>query len=258
MRRAVLLALVACAGLDAETAGIQWFRNVKQGIEAARRSNKPLLIDFWADWCAPCKMMDTVVYTDPAVIDAVSRRVVAVRIHFDLQPDVARQFGVEALPNLLFADSLGTVLLRQRGLMNAPMLTDVLHALPENMAEINNLDEKARQRRTDPEALVELGERLRALGLYEASAEFLARAVQGDVSKRSPELRQAAMLALGLDYVDLLDGRRAVPVLERWVKEFPGSPRLPDALRGLVRAYRASGVEAKAAAVQARIAREFP
>jgi thioredoxin 1 len=65
-------------------------------------SNTPVLVDFWAEWCAPCKMLDPVLDDIATEYDGKLR---VVKIDADANPDIAMRYGVMGLPTMiLFKD----------------------------------------------------------------------------------------------------------------------------------------------------------
>jgi thioredoxin-like negative regulator of GroEL len=190
-----------------ETGEIHWYKNLNEAIAAARQTNQPMMIDFWADWCGPCKIMDAEVYTEPGLVAAFREKMIGVRIHFDLQPEMVRKFEVPALPYLVFTNSYGTELLSHRGLLEAKDMTAVINAFPQDMTELNRLDRILQEDKDHFPAMRDFGQKLREMGFYQASSGFFERALRHndakrDAAQREPMLYSMALNSLALQYGD--------------------------------------------------------
>ncbi len=65
--------------------------------EKVINNDKPVLVDFWASWCGPCRMLS------PAV-DSVSEQVAGAdffKVNVDEEPELAREFGIMSIPTLI-------------------------------------------------------------------------------------------------------------------------------------------------------------
>ena len=66
--------------------------------EEVKASDEPVLVDFWAEWCGPCKMITSTL--EELSRDYVGRLKVA-KINVDDNPDIARRFEVMSIPTLI-------------------------------------------------------------------------------------------------------------------------------------------------------------
>jgi len=68
----------------------------------ATSSDKPVLVDFWADWCGPCKMLAPTV---EQIATEKADKLKVVKVDIDANPQIANNFGIMSIPTLiLFKD----------------------------------------------------------------------------------------------------------------------------------------------------------
>jgi thioredoxin 1 len=85
-------------------------------------SEKPALVDFWAEWCGPCKMIAP--FIDEAATEYADKLSV-VKLNVDESPNVAAKFGIRSIPTLmLFKD--GAVQAQKVGAFSKSQLTEFL------------------------------------------------------------------------------------------------------------------------------------
>ena len=62
------------------------------------KSDRPVLVDFWAAWCAPCRMLAPTV---EAVAEKYASRARVVKVNVDDNPSVSQRFGIKGIPTLI-------------------------------------------------------------------------------------------------------------------------------------------------------------
>ena len=108
---------------------LEWF-DYSPGLEKAQSEGKPILVDFYADWCGPCKAMDRRTFRNPDVVERLKEDMVAIRIDSEeTEPrdgvsgyDLAERYSVMGYPTLMILDGEGQIISRKSGYQDARQL----------------------------------------------------------------------------------------------------------------------------------------
>lgn len=91
-------------------------------FDAAVNAAPLAMVDFWADWCGPCKMVGPVV---EKIAEQYDGKALVAKVNIDEEPELAQRFGVMSIPTLVFLKN-GEEVDRKVGVMPMEAFTAVL------------------------------------------------------------------------------------------------------------------------------------
>ena len=94
-------------------------------FEEILKSEKPVLVDFWAEWCGPCKMIGPIV--EELAGDYEGKAIIG-KVDVDANPAVASSFGIRSIPTLMFFKG-GQIVDKQVGAVPKAVLAQKLDAV---------------------------------------------------------------------------------------------------------------------------------
>ncbi len=106
----LIINLIFLSKIAAQTDTLNYFTGEFDGaIELAKKTKKPLFVEFGATWCAPCVKMEQETFTDSRIINTLNSKFIVVKIDVDLFSgmDIAEKYKVSEYPTYLFLDKTG-------------------------------------------------------------------------------------------------------------------------------------------------------
>ncbi len=93
--------------------------------EVVLNSEKPVIVDFWAEWCGPCRMVGPVV---KELSEDYGDKIVVTKMDVDSNPNTAVKFGIRNIPTILFFKN-GEIVDKQVGAVPKTILASKLDAI---------------------------------------------------------------------------------------------------------------------------------
>lgn len=237
--------------------GVQWEPRFDQALRKAAQAHKPLMVDFWAEWCNWCHQLDRTTYMDPDVVKRADG-FVTVKIDTEAgrsQAMVAQRYDVSSLPTILFLSPSGRLVLRVNGYQGPGSFPRTMDMARETAERVMRWESALQRDPQDPVALAELGTHLFEQDVYEDSRDFLTRAAQRDATRPVDERKRTRML---LGIIQKYDEKYAEA--ERILKEAlalrPAGEYDPKILYVLGKTYISWGRPAQARVVLQQVVKE--
>lgn len=138
--------LIACPGNSESqkkpNTTVKW-ESFNTGLSKAIKEKKPVIIDFYADWCHWCKVMDRETFSNEEVVKLLSRDFIAIRLDMEKSETItysgktvslntfASMLGVRGLPTVVFMDKDGDLIDKVPGYIKPDIFIGILRYISE-------------------------------------------------------------------------------------------------------------------------------
>lgn len=233
-----------------------WVNDFQMARALSEKTGKPMLLDFTASWCPPCRTMDRTFWNRPDVAE-FSKQVVFVKIDADKNVDLKAKYGVRGLPNVILTDSWGEPIDSYLGFgQNGDrVILEKLANLPKDFSSLKKAGNLRLKNADDLEALYQFADFYQQKKLFSFSIKIYQKILKLEAD---PTKRENTLLNLAFDHLRLGQSTIALERLDMLMKEFPKSPQTEIFIYGIILAqinkHNLNEVETNFA----RLKKEFP
>ena len=229
-----LMLLLSCF-TAASAQQINWLTNLDEATKLARETGKPLMYDFTAKWCGPCKRMDRDFWPRADVAD-LAKNFVCVKVDYDLEKGLRSKYNITAIPNVVFTDPWGRGLLGQRGFGAGTEgeIFEKIKLLPKDFSSLKDAGNALDANEKDLTALHQFAAFYQEQKLYWLGSEYYRRLMY---LESDPLKRENILANIAFNHIRMGEPVDAIDRIEALQKEYPKSPQNDLYLYGLVLAH---------------------
>ncbi|HQU83525.1 MAG TPA: thioredoxin family protein [Pyrinomonadaceae bacterium] len=233
-----------------------WVKDYQNALKISKETGKPLLLDFTASWCPPCRLMEQT-FWDRAEVAEFSKQFVFVKIDADQNAELKMKYGVSGLPTVILADAWGESVDSHRGFgQNGDrVILEKLANFPKDFSSMKQSGERREKNANDLDALYQFADFYHRQKLYQFSIGFYKKILK---LENIPEKRENTLLNLAYEHLHLGQSTLALENFEILTKEFPKSPQIEISLYGIIMAQINKQNLSEAESNFSRLKNEFP
>jgi len=212
-------------------------KNWEEIKDLAHDRDQPILIDFTATWCGPCKLLDVMVFTEKPVIKMLAE-VVTFQADIDDPRHLAlkTELNIEVVPTVVWLNKRGEEIDRFRSYVSSSQFIDIVEGWQNNNTIDRVLSERKLASPQDPEVMLDVARRQAERG-NDRQAEVLYRRMMNLRHEAEPRVIARGMLGLAQAEYELGQEKSARHLARQVAKMYTR----PDVSRDVLE-YRAEGM----------------
>ena len=214
--------LIAFKAAAQKSKSIDWQTDYRKAQALSRETGKPLLLDFTAVWCKPCKIMDEQFWVRADIVETM-KSFVAVKLDYDKERSLAGRFSVRGIPYVAFVDPIGNLITYRNGFgtKKANELSEIFNEMPKDFSPLKKAYDAIELKKNDGLPLLQIADFYRTAGMLVLSNDYYRRANRTYEVNKDAERRELITAVVGLNFYAVRDYKQANESLEDYLKIFP-------------------------------------
>lgn len=200
----IILTLILSAfvsTLCSEVWAISWEHDLAGAFEKAKTEGKPVMADFYTDWCGWCKKLDKDVYED-ASVNRLAEKFICVKVNCEVDKGAFSKYGLKGYPTIIFFNASGGMEETVVGYRTAQVFADIMSKVFDKMPKAAVRQEQ--QPINEPVAKEPVIKEKRAAGEFSLAGIMGSKAIVNDrVVVVGDEIDDAKVTSITMNYVKL-------------------------------------------------------
>ena len=176
----------------------QWIPTYDKGMKQAKKTGKPVIIDFYTDWCGYCKKLDREVFAD-AEFKKLAQKFICIKVDCEKDKKTPGEYGIRGYPTIYFLSPKGKILDKIGGYRKKEAFISTMNSVlkkvgPPKKSQIQNVSDTTQTKKAIQ--FYKLGKKMEELNRLPEAIKYYKKAYQLSPKSKTGKLAQQNLTKL--------------------------------------------------------------